>query len=100
MTLLATLRLTERRLEFWRGVCGCHAGALAVVVALGWLVAHLPQGAALNTASVLRGGAVVVSAGISAKLLAILAARVLYAVDAAVCARQLRRSRADDRVSA
>lgn len=100
MSVLATLRVTERRLKFWRSVCGCQAGALAVLIALGWVVAQLAQGAALNPASVLRGAAVVVGAGLAAKLAAILAARALYAVDAALFARRVRRSTADERVSA
>jgi hypothetical protein len=100
MTVLATLRSTERRLAFWRSVCGCHAGALAVLVASGWVVTRMMQGAALTTASALRGAAVVVGAGIAAKLAAILAARVLHALDAAVLARRARRSTSDERVSA
>jgi|SRR5687768_14965229 len=100
MTILATLRSTEPRLDFWRSVCGCNAGALAVLAALGWVVMQVADGAVLNTASVLRGAAIVVGAGIAAKLAAILAARALYALDSALFARQARRLTPDERVGA
>lgn len=101
MIILATLRSAERRLDFWRNVCGCHAGALAVLVAIGWVVAEVAQGAApVNTATVLRGAAIVIGAGVAAKLAAILAARALYAADAALLARRSRRLPPDERVRA
>ena len=100
MTIVAALQSTERRLAFWRGVCGCHAGALAVLVALGWVVVQLVQGASVNVASVLRGAAVVVGAGVAAKLAAILTARSLHAVDSAWSSRRTRHSTGDEGVSA
>lgn len=100
MTIFASLHSTERRLAFWRSVCGCHAGALAVLVALGWMVVQVMQGASVNVASVLRGAAVVVGAGVAAKLAAILAARAMHAVDSAWSTRRTRRTAGDEGVSA
>lgn len=70
------------------------------MVALGWIVAQLMHGADLNIASVLRGAAIVVGAGVAAKLVAILAARALYAADAALLTRRVRRLPPDEQARA
>lgn len=67
----------ERRLTFWRGVCGCQVGALCAIAALAWYVFGYEDAAASTLAEVLRGAAVVIGAGMTGKAAAILVARTV-----------------------
>jgi hypothetical protein len=82
---------TERRLNFLRGVCGCQAGALFVFVSLAWYVAGPAQELDL-TASVVRGGALVVGAGILGKVLTVVIARAIFVSEATLFAWRIRRT--------
>ena len=82
----------QKRLAFWRSVCGCHAGALAFLAGLAWT---LLEGAAHAHGTwldaVLRGAAIVVGAGVLGKALAVLGARAMLAAEMAFLARRARR---------
>lgn len=67
----------ERRLTFWRGVCGCQMGALCAIAALAWYVFGYEHAAASTVAEVLRGAAIVIGAGIAGKAAAIIVARTV-----------------------
>jgi len=80
---------TERRLNFLRGVCGCQAGALFAVAALVWSIASPPDAGAAF-AIVLRAAAFVIGMAILGKVLALVAARALFAVQVNRLARHTR----------
>lgn len=77
MVLIAT----EKRLDFWRSVCGCQAGALAFLAALVWR-GFIEAGApAWTLGGFGRDLAIVLAAAIAAKLAAIAVARIALAVE-------------------
>jgi L-cysteine desulfidase len=67
----------ERRLTFWREVCGCQVGALCAIAALAWYIFGYEDAAASTLAHVLRGVAVVIGAGMAGKAAAIIVARTV-----------------------
>jgi hypothetical protein len=82
---------TERRLSFWRGVCGCQAGALFVLASLVWYIASPPEGLESTLSPVLHGAAFVLGAGLAGKVLAILIARAMFATEATLFVRRAKR---------
>ena len=68
---------TERRLTFWRDVCGCQVGAVCAIAALVWYIFGYEDRAASTLAHVLRGVAFVIGAGIAGKAAAIIVARTV-----------------------
>ena len=82
---------TEKRLNFWRQVCGCHIGALLLLAILGWripIILRKPDWIWTTLAAEV-GIALLVAVG--GKVLAIMGARLLLAVDIAVFVRRTRR---------
>lgn len=77
------LKLTEKRLNFWLGVCGCQAGAVFVLASLAWIVFG-SGGFASTLTAVLYACAIVIGAGIAGKISAILGARAMFIADAAL----------------
>jgi L-cysteine desulfidase len=73
----STDTVLERRLTFWRRVCGCQVGALCAIAALAWYIFLYEDAAASTLVEVLRGVAVVIGAGIAGKAAAIIVARTV-----------------------
>ena len=73
----STNTVLDRRLAFWRRVCGCQVGALCAIVALAWYVFGYEDAAASTLAAVLRGAAIVIGAGMAGKAAAIIVARTV-----------------------
>jgi hypothetical protein len=87
-------RATERRLSYWRSVCGCRAGALFLLAALVWQIVNPPHGHDSTLHAVLRGAGLGIAAGLLGKVAAILLARAIYLSEVAWRAwRSKRRAR-------
>jgi|SRR5215213_4034804 len=87
----ALQQATERRLNFWRGVCGCQAGALLVLAALTWFILGPAQTFDTTLEAVLHGGALVIGAGILGKSVTVLCARAMFIAEAAFFVWRIRR---------
>lgn len=87
----------ERRLIFWRQVCGCQMGALCALVALGWYICGYDNASASTSGAVLRGVAVVITAGLLGKGAAVIVARAVYISEMALFIRRASRSRSGSR---
>lgn len=82
---------TERRLTFWRRVCGCIAGALFALAALAWCIYSHEHASASLLGAVLRGVAVVVAAGVLGKAAALVAARAAFIAEITFFIRRIGR---------
>lgn len=83
----------ERRLDFWRQVCGCHAGALCALAALAWCIFGYDHASASTLGAVLRGVAVVIGAGVLGKAAAVIVARAAFIAETALFIRRAGRPR-------
>jgi len=82
---------TERRLNFWLGVCGCRVGALLFLGELAWQIEGPSRAHASILEAVLLGGGWVVAAGILGKATAVLIARAMFMAEAALFLQSIRR---------
>jgi hypothetical protein len=80
----------ERRLNFWRHVCGCQFGALALLVTLGVRIPAV-WGRPLSVGGVALEIGIALSAALAGKALALVGSRVCLAIDIALLTRRLRR---------
>ncbi|HUP59978.1 MAG TPA: hypothetical protein VNA69_06125 [Thermoanaerobaculia bacterium] len=82
----------EVRLNFWRSVCGCQAGAFAFIAMTIWRIffAGVPT---WTGRAVAASAALVLLAAIVGKLLAILAARLVLLIELARLRRELSEER-------
>jgi hypothetical protein len=91
-------RATERRLIYWRSVCGCRAGALFFLAALIWEIVAPQQGHESSLHSVLRGAGVCIAAGLVGKAAAVLLSRAMYRAEVAWLARRIKRGAGERQV--
>jgi hypothetical protein len=87
----------ERRLRFWREVCGCQVGALCAIAALAWWVFGHDHTSASTVGAVLAGAGVVIAAGVVGKLAAIAAAHAILKVEIALMMRRAEQARCGSR---
>lgn len=71
----------ERRLNFWREVCGCLSGGLAVLAAMAWQAIALAGSGDRSAAVLAAAAAIVLLTGIAAKIAAIAFARAMLALE-------------------
>ena len=83
----------ERRLQFWRHVCGCQVGALCAIAALVWYAVGYDHASASTLEVVLKGAGVVIAAGVLGKVAALIVARAILGVEIALFARRADRAR-------
>lgn len=88
---------TQRRLNFWHQVCGCHAGALFALAALAWYIYSQEHTSASTLGAVLRGVAVVIAAGVFGKAAVVIVARAVFIAEAAFFIRRAGRARSGGR---
>ena len=88
----ARRRRIEARLNFWRSVCGCQAGAFAFIAMTVWRIFFAGVPAWTGRAVAVSAGLVLVAA-FAGKLLAILAARLALLIDLAHLRRALTEER-------
>lgn len=81
---------TERRLNFWRTVCGCQAGALLLLATLGVRLPAMLRAPEWTLATLAIEGGIAVLAALAGKVSAIIGARLLLAVDVALLQRRAR----------
>jgi hypothetical protein len=79
---------TERRLNFWLGVCGCKAGGLMFLAALAWQIGDPSRAHASILEAVVLGAGSVVAAGIVSKVATVLIARALFITEIALFLRR------------
>ena len=75
---------TERRLNFWLGVCGCKAGGLLFLAALAWQIGGPSRVHASRIEAVLLGAVWVIAAGIVGKMVTVLIARAIFIAEIAL----------------
>lgn len=75
-------RRIEKRLNFWRSVCGCQAGAFAFIAMAVWRIAFAGVPSWTGGAIAATAG-LVLAAAIAGKLAALLAARLALLIDLA-----------------
>lgn len=82
---------TERRINFWRQVCGCQIGALLLLAMLVWRIPTMLRTPYWNWTALATEAGVVLLAAVGGKVLAIMGARLLLAIEIAVFLRRTRR---------
>ena len=82
---------TEKRLNFWRQVCGCHIGALLLLAILVWRIPTMLSTPDWNWTTLAAEVGIALLAAVGGKVLTIMGARLLLAVDIAVFVRRTRR---------
>lgn len=80
----AMQQATERRLNFWLGVCGCKVGGVLFLAAVMWQLYAQRQDDAPALMAILHASWQVLAAAIAGKMAAILLARAAFMVDIAL----------------
>jgi hypothetical protein len=89
---------TERRLNFWLGICGCQLGALVLLGTLGWQIGAAPRTHDSVLEAVLFTGGLSLAAGLLGKSMAVLFARAMFMAEAAWFLWRIRRDARERRV--
>jgi hypothetical protein len=82
--------ITEKRFNFWRTVCGCQVGALLLLATLGFRLPALLRTPQWSVAVLAIEGGIALLAAFAGKVLAIIGARLLLAVDVVLLQRRAR----------
>ena len=83
---------TEKRLNFWYRVCGCHIGALALLITLALRIPALLRVSDWTLTALGREAGIALLAALVGKVAAIIGARILLTLDIARLQRRARYS--------
>jgi len=72
--------MTQTRIDFWRGVCGCTSGSWSAIAAIGYCAIAPPLPASALWTRLAASVGIVLAAAIAGKLLALGSARAVLAL--------------------
>jgi hypothetical protein len=79
-----TLFVRQRRITFWRSVCGCQLAALAFLATAAWQLGVVLSWSSFDGRGVARGLGLALLAAVVAKLAALALARVALVIETVV----------------